>query len=73
LALNRALPLRHLQAELTQQRPHSPYLLALHCCFYSHWGCVKLKLTVVILPVVVYATAAAAAGSALRVEAGVFR
>jgi hypothetical protein len=61
------LPLRHLQ--LTQQRPHSPYayLLALHCCFCNHWSCVKLKPTVVALPVVVYSTAAAAAGgSALR-------
>jgi hypothetical protein len=42
------------------------HLLALHCCFCNHWSCVKLKLTAVALPVVVYSTAAAAAGSALR-------
>jgi hypothetical protein len=42
------MPLRHL-----------PYLLALHCCFSSHCNHVKLKLAVVALRVVVYATAAA--------------
>jgi hypothetical protein len=45
-----------------KQRPHSPYLLALHCYFCNHWGCVKLKPTVVALPVVVYSTAAAPTG-----------
>jgi hypothetical protein len=39
----------HLQ--LTQQQPHSPFLLALHCCFCSLCSSVKLKLTAVALPV----------------------
>jgi hypothetical protein len=33
--LRQLLPLRHLQ--LTQQRLHSSYLLALHCCFLRHF------------------------------------
>jgi hypothetical protein len=49
------------------------YLLALHCCFCNHWGCVKLKLAVVTLPVVVYATAAGLLLVVYCVEAGVVR
>jgi hypothetical protein len=66
--------LRHLgpaAACPAQHRPHSPYLLALHCCFCNHWSYVRLKLAVVVLPVVVCSAAAAGrSGCTACVEAG---